>query len=316
MSFYFIKAGLQTSIQDSGRQGFMHLGISHSGAMDRNSQKLANQLVDKSPDSAVFEIAFFGPTIRFETAMTIAICGAIFDLKLNNQPVSNDETILAKKNDLLEFKQVQKGARAYLAFSGELTIEETLESYSTHLTANLGGVDNRQIADGDCLSTKNNTLLPYKKISHQLAINYSGNYLLRCVVSVESVLFSRQQIDQFFCQRFQVTPALNRMGIRLQSNPIRLASPLEIVSSGLTTGSVQITPSGQAIISAVDGQTIGGYPRIANVITTDLPLLGQLTTNDQLQFTLVNQTFAEKSLLQQEQLLMPCKVTSTQLESS
>ena len=183
-------------------------------------------------------------------------------------------------------------------------METTLTSYSTHLTANLGGFGNRQMADGDYLSTKNAASLPYKKTSHQLDINYSGNYLLRCVASVESELFSLQQAAQFFSQRYQVTAELSRMGIRLRSEPIKLATPLEIVSSGLTQGSVQITPSGQAIISSVDGQTIGGYPRIANVITTDLPLLGQINANDQLSFTLVDQSFAETSLFQQEQLLI------------
>jgi len=303
MSLYFIKAGLQTSIQDSGRHGFMHLGISHSGAMDKNSQQMANRLVDKPPDSAVLEITLIGPTIRFDSATSIAICGARFNLTLNNQPVANNETIKVAKDDELEFKQALNGARAYLAFAGELSLKRILKSYSTHLTAKLGGFENRQITDGDHLETKGDRLLAYKKVPEQLDFNYSGNYLLRCVASVESELFSPQQTEQFFSQKYQVTSELNRMGIKLQGDPLKFENKLEIVSSGLTQGSIQITPSGQPIISSVDGQTIGGYPRIANIISTDLPLLGQITAGDQLRFTQVDQAFAESSLRAAQKLL-------------
>lgn len=297
MSFHFIKAGMQTSIQDLGRQGLMHLGISRSGAMDSSSLKMANWLVNKPPNSATIEVTLVGPTIQFECAMAIAICGATFELLLNNEAVYNNEIILVKKDDVLTFKKRQSGARAYIAFTGKLKLEPVLGSYSAHLTANLGSAHNPQLNDGDRIEVFEDTLAPYKQIPKQYQTSYSGNFLLRCVDSVESQLFSSKQLEQFFSQRYQVTPDCNRMGVRLSGKPIKFDKELEITSSGLTQGSIQIPPSGQAIISSVDGQTIGGYPRIANMISADLPILGQLAAGDQINFTQVEQKFAKASVV-------------------
>lgn len=296
MSMQFIKAGLQTSIQDLGRHGLMHLGISNSGAMDSNSMKLANWLVDKPVESPVIEITLIGPKIRFEKPMTIAICGAQFDLYLNGDLIFNDETIQVKKGDVLEFDRLQQGARAYIGFSGNLQLVPLLDSFSTHLTANFGGLNNRQINDKDRLEIATSTLSSNKTIAVRNEVVYSGNYLLRCTHSVESDRFSQRQTEQFFSQRYQVTSECNRMGIKLSGVAVEFERQFDITSCGLTQGSIQIPPSGQPIVSSVDGQTIGGYPRIANVISADLPMLGQLKAGDQINFTLVTQYFAEKTL--------------------
>ncbi len=294
MSMHFIKAGLQTSIQDLGRHGLMHWGVSNSGAMDNNSMNLVNWLVDKPIESAVIEVTLIGPKIRFEKSMTIAVCGAQFDLYLNDNSVFNNETIQIKEGDVLKFDRLKQGARAYIAFSGQLQITPLLGSYSTHLTAKFGGFKNRQFYDDDLLEISSSSLSPDKKIAAKNEVIYSGNYLLRCTQSVESDRFSQRQSEQFFSQRYQVTPESNRMGIKLSGEPIEFEEQLEITSCGLSQGSIQVPPSGQPIISSVDGQTIGGYPRIANVISTDLPILGQLKAGDQLNFTLVSQDLAEK----------------------
>ena len=296
MSMHFIKAGLQSSIQDIGRQGLMHLGISHSGAMDSSSLKLANQLVNKPIDSPVIEVTLIGPKIRFTKSMTIAICGAQFDLHLNGDLVFNNETIQVKKDDELKFDRLQQGARAYVAFSGEIQIAPILDSYSTHLTVKFGGYHNRQFSDGDLLEISATSISPYKKISLENEVVYSCKYLLRCTRSVELDQFNQRQSEHFFSQRYQVTPECNRMGIKLVGKAIVFDKQLDITSCGLTQGSIQIPPSGQPIISSVDGQTIGGYPRIANVICADLPMLGQLKAGDQLNFTLVTQSFAEMAI--------------------
>ncbi len=297
MSIYFEKAGLQTSIQDAGRKGLMHLGISNSGAMDNHSLRLANWLVDKSMDSPLLEITLVGPTICFEATMTIAVCGATFDLHLNGAPVPNNETINISKGDVLVFGQLRGGARAYLAFAGNITMEPTLKSYSTHLTTLFGGFKDRQINSGDRLEVLSNAITPYKKLPKEFDVFYSGNYLLRCVSTVESALFSLHQSTQFYSLKYTVTNECNRMGLRLSGEAIHFDNKIEITSSGLSQGSIQIPPSGQPIISSVDGQTIGGYPRIANIISVDLPLLGQLKPGDRLGFAFVSQSFAEQQLM-------------------
>jgi len=300
MSMHFIKAGLQTSLQDLGRPGLMHLGISKSGAMDSNAMKSANWLVDKPLDSAVIEVALIGPKIRFEQPMSIAVSGASFELYLNGYLVFNDETIQVKMDDILEFDRLQQGVRAYIAFSGELQSKPILGSYSTHLTAKFGSFNNRQFNDNDHLKISSTPPSPHKKMLAKNDVIYSGKYLLRCTRSVESDQFSQEQTEQFYAQRFQVTPECNRMGIKLSGKSLEFEKTLEMTSCGLTQGSIQVPPNGQPIISSVDGQTIGGYPRIANIISADLPLLGQLKAGDQLNFTLVTQSNAEKMLAEVE----------------
>jgi len=302
MSLQFIKAGLQTSIQDLGRSGLMHLGISKSGAMDHNAMKLVNWLLGIPLDSAVFEITLIGPTIKFSQTMSIAITGARFELFLNGNMVFNDEVIHVESGDVLEFDRLQQGARAYLAFTGELDMPPMLNSYSTHLTCSFGGYNNRQLKNNDSIDIQDSTTAPAKKLPNHLKGYYSGNYLIRCVPSVETNQFNQSQLQQFFNQVYRVSADSNRMGVRLVGNPIETQSSIDITSSGLTQGSIQIPPSGVAIISSVDGQTIGGYPRIANVISADLPILGQLKAKDKINFSLIDLDYADQLFSQSNSL--------------
>jgi len=302
MSLYFMKAGLQTSIQDLGRNGFMHLGVSQSGAMDPTAMKKANWLVNKPIDSPVIEITLIGPKIRFSHDTSFAICGAEFDLYLNGNLVFNDKLVNANQGDILEFDKLLSGARSYMAFSGKLNLLPMLNSYSTHLTSQFGGFNNRAFKDSDSLEITPMPPVKTKQLNPKFQASYTGNYLLRCIESVESCQFNQQQSDQFFCQSFVVTADSNRMGIRLKSQALQFEKYPEILSSGLVQGSIQIPPSGQAIISSVDGQTMGGYPRIANIISADLPLLGQLKAGDKINFFLVDQAYAINALNQLRKL--------------
>ncbi|MFT6734862.1 MAG: biotin-dependent carboxylase-like uncharacterized protein [Polaribacter sp.] len=287
----FIKSGLQTSIQDFGRTGYMHLGVSHSGAMDKTSLSLANYLVGKPKDSPALEITLIGPTIQFLSSMRIAICGAHFDIYLNNDLIFNNQSVDVVSGDILEFDQLINGARCYLALSCEINLKKQLNSFSTHVTAKIGGYNNRQIKDGDqlsVLSVNTTQSTKNKSLNSSFSQFYSGKYLLRCVESVESNLFSKVQIHQFLSTKYKINQQSNRMGIRLDGNKIQISQNIQITSSGLTLGSIQITPNGLPIISSVDGQTIGGYPRIANIISTDLSILGQLKAHDTVSFELIS----------------------------
>lgn len=286
--FEFIKAGLQTSIQDFGRTGLQHLGVSKSGAMDPRAMHMANWLIGNSPDAPVLEITQIGPILIAHAKVTVAICGAEFELTLNNKPISGCQPIVLTPNDKLAFGRLIQGARAYLAIRGSFDLAQQLGSYSTHLTAGFGGYKNRQFVDGDKLYFTSRPAVKARQLSQKIRPSYSGNYLLRCVDSLESDQFTSNQKDKFLSNSYQVSPNSNRMGIRLKGEPILSSLPIEIVSTGLTQGSIQIPADGMPIISSVDGQTIGGYPRIANLIASDLPLLGQLKAGDKIGFALVD----------------------------
>ncbi len=280
MSLKFIKAGMQTSIQDAGRFGFMHQGISRSGAMDPLSLQLANCLVSNSINQAAIEVTLVGPTIEFMQNLSIAICGAEFDLTLNDKPVFNNETIHVNSGDVLAFKGLRKGTRAYLAVAGEFNIESLFGSQATHLTAGFGGYKGRQFGENDVLEIVSPREVELRDLPEAYRPTFSGNYLLRCCEGLEAEQFEQESLAAFYDTSYTISVDSNRMGLRLEGQAVPLNAPMSIVSSGLVQGSIQVPPSGLPIISSVDGQTIGGYPRIANVISADLTLLGQLKAGD------------------------------------
>lgn len=299
MALHFIRAGLQTSIQDSGRQHQMHHGISTSGAMDKVSMKLANWLVSNPLDAATIEITLSGPLIQFSQPMVIGICGAPFEVTLNDRPIAMNRSIQIQAGDSLNFKKRITGCRCYLAISGIISVPEIFSSYSTQLTAAYGGLEGRALRDLDQLNVTVTPAVPIRTLSEDFQPNYSGDYLLRCVPSVETELFSSQALAQFQQQTWSVTNQSNRMGTRLTGQPLSDLPQTELVSSGLLPASIQLPPSGLPIISGADGQTTGGYPRIANVIRADMPLLGQLKTSDALSFVMVSRQQARAIYHQQ-----------------
>ncbi len=303
MGMQFIKAGLQTSIQDGGRTGYMDEGISPGGSMDPLAMQMANWLVSKPLNSAVIEITLVGPVIKFDTAVSIAVCGAHFELSVNQQPVPGNSLINLSKGDVLSFGKLKCGARAYLAFSAELTIKKVMQSHATHITAGFGGYHGRQLSANDYLDFYSLSTPDKRSLPEFATPTFSGSYLLRCLPSVESSLFNAQLTAQFYQQSYGVLANSNRMGIRLVSNSQQLSTDIQITSSGLIQGSIQIPPSGQPIISSVDGQSIGGYPRIANIISADLSLLGQLKAKDKLRFTLIKKQQALEILNRKKALL-------------
>jgi biotin-dependent carboxylase-like uncharacterized protein len=198
MSLKFIKPGLQTSIQDAGRTGFMHQGISRSGAMDKVSMQLANWLVSNDINQAVLEIMLVGPMIEFTDSYSIAICGAEFELVFNDNLMTNNEVIHVNKGDVLEFKKLQKGVRAYLAIAGKLKVDEVFGSYSTHLTANFGGYKGRQIKVGDVLEITDKYQSNKRELPKEYRPTFNGSYLLRCVEGLEVDSFDKESIHRLY----------------------------------------------------------------------------------------------------------------------
>lgn len=299
----FVKPGLQTTVQDFGRKGMMDKGVGISGAMDWISMAMANWLVSKPVQSPVMEVTLLGPEIVFENELSIAICGGEFALTLNKKNISQHQTIHVKPGDHLSFGACRRGSRAYLAFAAEAEFETFAQSASTHLMAGFGGYQGRSFQAGDIIPLGQCSVQPVRKIPQDCIIQYHGNYLLRCTAGVESCWFNAQQKQVFLQQHYQVSPQSNRMGIRLMGKPLTDLKKDPLLSGGLLPGSVQITSAGLPIISAVDGQTVGGYPRIGNIISADQPLLGQLKAGDHIGFEMIDRAMAIKILRQKRDKL-------------
>jgi len=303
MAIEFIQPGLQTSIQDLGRKGQMHNGISHSGAMDPLSMQLANYLVANPPGHAVLEIAQIGPKIRFHQAMTLAVTGALFKLELNQQTLLPYQSFQVSAGDILNFTKLKQGFRAYLACSTSFDISEIFASLSTHTVAGFGGFYGRCFTEGDQLECKDTRLTPAKSLPGQYRLSYPGHYILRYTPGVEAEYFNVKQQQDFQQQDWQVSPQSNRMGLRLSGHTLPHMSVTDMLSSGLLPGAIQVPPSGQPIISAMDGQTIGGYPRLGQVIQADLPLLAQIKAGDSINFLPISHQESWQLTQQQKALI-------------
>ena len=289
----FLTAGLQTTVQGAGRFGLMHQGVSQSRAMDKISMMLANQLVGNVSNMPVLEITLSGPKILFKQLLTVALAGAVFDMLINDLPVNCQQPLTVNSGDILTIGQARQGARGYLAVSGQFNIAPCFNSFSTHVTAGYVGYKGRAVQAGDYLEVL--SVKPLKDLSQrQLAVvgqvgqHYSGSYLIRCLPGGEQGCFSKRQTVLFSGQKYCVSNDSNRVGIRLLAEPLPFEAPVEISSSGIVPGTVQVPPSGLPIITGVDGPTVGGYPRIANVISADLPLLGQLKHKGKITFHFID----------------------------
>lgn len=284
MSIRFIKAGLQTSLQDLGRKGFRRFGIPNNGALDPVSLQIANWLVSKPLHSACLEITQAGPVIEFSQDMAIAVTGAHFELSIDDIPVDMHQTLLVNKGERLTFSKLINGARAYLAFSAEPDLPKIMDSYSTNIMAKIGGHEGNAFKNNDSLTLKNAFKPEEKDTPKELQLHFGDNYQIRFIQGREWSHFSNDTQKSFIDSGYKVTSQSNRMGMRLKGEVLKTTETLSMTTAPITPGTIQIPPDGQPIITLADGQTTGGYPRIGQVITADLPILGQLKANDSISF--------------------------------
>ena len=307
MSILIQKAGILTTLQDLGRHGYRRFGINPSGVMDQAAARLINILVGNDDNEAVLEMHFPAPQIVFEANVIFAIGGGEFDAQLDGQPVENWRPYFAKKNNVLKFVGKSGGNRSYLAIRGGFKIEQWLGSSSTNLAANIGGFNGRKLESGDRCDFRQRSKIPAGlgagKISVSLIPMYSRFPTVRVILGAEFGNLTKKGREILFNNDFSISNNSNRMGFRLTGDSISLAKPLELISSAVSFGTIQLLPDGQLIVLMADSQTSGGYPRIAHIISHDLPLLAQLGANDKVAFHLVETDEAEALALEFEQEL-------------
>ena len=299
MSLSIAKPGILTTVQDLGRRGFRRFGINPNGAMDRTAGRLINILLGNTENDAVIEMHFPAAQIDFETEAIFALGGADCGAELNGEAVENWRPIFAAEGMTLRFTGKGSGHRSYLAVKGGFEMEQWLGSSSTNLTANIGGVDGRKLIAGDCIKLRQTAIKPLQNISHvrvspSLLPFYSRFPTVRIIAGAEYELLSDSGRELFTGQDFSIANASDRMGFRLSGEPISLREPVELLSSAVDFGTIQRLPDGQLIVLMADHQTTGGYPRIAHVITQDLPLMAQLGPGDKVAFHLIEHAEAEQ----------------------
>ncbi len=297
MGVHIKKPGILSTVQDLGRLGYRRFGINPNGVMDRTADRLINILLGNEENAAVIEMHFPAAEIEFESACLFAIGGADLGMKLDGAEAGNWRIHRAAKGSILNFQKKLHGERAYLAVRGGFWVNKWLDSSSTNLTAMIGGTNGRKLESGDRVkffSDRNqDNSFTRQQVSTSLIPRYSRFPTVRVIKGGEFELLSDKSQQQFEISHFQISNSSDRMGFRLSGKTLKLKAPTELLSSAVNFGTIQLLPDGQLIVLMADHQTSGGYPRIANVIEYDLPLLAQIGANDKIAFKLIDIRTAE-----------------------
>ena len=302
------------TIQDKGRYGYGNWGINPGGTMDPFASQVANVLVGNSCGEAVLELHFPGPQIIFEHTSLICITGADFTPMLDDEPLPLWQPVVVRRNAALYFEQVQWGACCYVAIHGGFAINKWLNSYSTNLKAEAGGWKGRRLEKGDRLCLNENqiyfagwlkadhvyTALPWRPDVKNVYEHPREIYVLP---GNEWQQLAAPSQKDFLKNEFTIQPSSDRMGYHLKGSPLKLELPVELISSAVSFGTIQLLPNGQMVVLMADHQTTGGYPRIGHVISAHLPKMAQLRPGDSIQFAMTNIATAEELLLSQQQEL-------------
>lgn len=268
--------------------------------MDRTAARIVNTLLGNDENEAVIEMHFPAAEIEFEAECSIAVGGADLSAMLNDTPIRNWSSFLVQKGEILTFTKPASGTRAYLAIARGLSVDEWLGSRSTNLVAEAGGFKGRKLEAGDHIELRDPHVVKSHTVGQSMIPKYSRFPTVRIIPSGEFDLLTAISERAFLNEGFTVTNDSNRMGYRLAGPPLHLLHKKEMVSAAVTFGTIQLLPDGQLIVLMADHQTAGGYPRIANVISADLPLLAQLGPNDGVSFHRVSIDEAERAAAELE----------------
>ena len=296
--------GLLTTVQDLGREGFGPLGVSPSGAADPISLRLGNLLVGNPQGAAALEMTLLGGTFLFPESAIIALTGSDFGATLDGASVDSATAIDVRPGQALHVGSTRSGARSYLCVQGGIVVKHFLGSASTHLLSGLGGYEGRALRKGDVLRIASASAPSRKKkLAAQALQQLAPRKLLRVTPGPQSDSFPAASLQAFYSGTYRVAEDSNRMGLRLEGQPVVLDAGGDMITEGVSLGAIQITAGGFPIILFVEQQTTGGYAKIANVIAADLHSLGQLRPRDEIRFQQVDWEMARSLLLEQEELL-------------
>jgi KipI family sensor histidine kinase inhibitor len=297
-----IKPGLFTTVQDLGRWGYQASGVSVAGAMDPLALRLANALVGNAAGQAGLEITLTGPTLRVRKACVLALAGAPMELRLNGRPAAWGLALELKPADELEIGRAARGARAYLGLAGGIEVPLALGSRSTYTRAGFGGLAGRALKAGDVLAAGPAAGLPPRSSAAELPLPTANEVTLRTVLGPQDDHFSPESIERLLREPFRITTDADRMGCRLASQqPLTHRGPAEIPSDGVALGSVQVPPQGQPIVMLADRASVGGYPKIATVVSADVRLLAQCRPGMRVRFQQVSPEEGRQALRELEE---------------
>lgn len=323
MSIKILKPGVLTTLQDQGRVGYQKYGVIVSGAMDTLASRMTNMLVGNEENAAVLEITLVGPNIEFHKDALIALGGGDMSPTINGKPVHTYRSVWIRRGSVLKFGNARQGCRVYLAVAGGFNVPLVMGSYSTYLRAEMGGCEGRPLKRNDELTfgfSSNQAQILLKEIqeeadddvnfserdwgiSSKLLPRLSGHPVVRVFRGRQYHWFTRDSCQKFLSEPFEVTTQSDRMGYRLHGPRLELTESKDLLSEAVTFGTVQVPSDGNPIILLADRQTTGGYAKIAQVATVDLPILAQLKPGSKMDFSEISHDESQKLNIKKEREL-------------
>ncbi|HVI83462.1 MAG TPA: biotin-dependent carboxyltransferase family protein [Chthoniobacterales bacterium] len=308
-----IRAGFLTNVQDLGRPGFREFGVSLGGALDTHALRVANLLVGNDESAAGLEITFGGLRLRFADERIIVWCGGEFKGSIGSTSLDAGHPALLCAGEEFSLESPALGCRAWLAISGGIDVAFVLGSRATDLRAGFGGVNGRPLCDSEEFSLGQNPerakvlidKLRVEKVArwkppHNWSNTAQRAPTLRYIRGSDSNRFVESTLQLFSSESFFVSPDSDRMGIRLDGPRLERNENSDLLSEAVAPGTVQVPPNGKPILLLNDCQTIGGYPKIAHMITVDLSVANQLRPGDRVRFAEVSIRDAHALLLERE----------------
>jgi len=292
-----IKPGALSTFQDLGRVGYQQLGVPANGVMDERAHRLANALVGNTQDTATLEITLMGPTLRFDAATAVAVCGADLDASIDGTPLPTAQACVVPAGATLSFGKRKSGLRAYLAVAGGFALDPVMDSHSTFVRGGYGGMQGKPLRKADVIGLRAPRAAPPEVLPQArfaAGIMAVPEAPLRVVRGREWDAFSATAQAAFTSAAFRIGAQSDRMGYRLEGPALALSSPREMWSEAVAFGTIQVPPDGQPIVLMADRQTTGGYPKIAHVCAVDLPRLAQRMPGESVRFTVVELEEAQR----------------------
>jgi antagonist of KipI len=313
MSLRIVKPGICTAVQDTGRNGYRAAGITAGGAMDALAANIANCITGNDTTEAVIEMSFPAPVIAFEQPAVIVITGAEFSPLINGVQLQNCQPVFVQPGDILSFEKKIWGGWAYLSVRGGFTLPKWLGSYATCLPAAAGGFKGRTLQQEDVIefntpAQASNTAYKWQLTEKEWRQWYDAGNVINALPGNELALLDGAAAQKLFSENFGVTDKSNRMGYRLSGPLLQLTQPVELISSAVTKGTVQLLPSGDCIVLMADCQTTGGYPRMAHITGASMPAIAQAQGAKQIKFRLITVEAAEESLFSMQKWLQQVRM--------
>jgi allophanate hydrolase len=287
-----LQPGFHSTVQDAGRSRFRHVGVPVSGALDRDGYVLANALVGNRNGAACLEMMGSGPEFEvIASSVRLALVGGSDSLEIKGQSerlVRAGRSVRLGRGDRARIRLGGDAFCSYLAIEGGFDVPLCLGSRSTYMRAGFGGFSGRAIRSGDALNGFAGDVPARQELAFGAERDLRLSQPIRAVLGPQDDYFTKTAIEEFVHGTYTISAASDRMGFRLDGPALQHKGDYNIVSDGIVTGSIQVPGSQLPIVLMADAQTTGGYPKIATVISADLPVLGVRSAGREVRFQLVS----------------------------